>query len=85
MANPIFNGGGGNTTLNNLSSVVQFIKAFSNKQNPIAALTALNPQLMQQLRGKSPQEIEQYVRAEYAKRGVDIDAIIKQISQLNIF
>jgi hypothetical protein len=54
----------------------------SRQPNPVAALTAMNPQLAQQLQGKSPQEIEQYVRAEYAKRGINIDAIL---AQLNIF
>ena len=80
MANPIFNGGSAPT--NNISNILQMVTMLSRQPNPVVALTAMNPQLAQQLQGKSPQEIEQYVRAEYAKRGINLDAIL---AQLNIF
>jgi hypothetical protein len=34
------------------------------------------------LNGRNPQEIEQFVKNEYKKRGVDINAVMKQIQAL---
>lgn len=80
MGNPIFN------LMENsnpqMNAVMQLIAAMGSGQNPVAALTALNPQLAQQLQGKTPQEIEQFVRAQYMQRGVNIDSAMQQIQQL---
>ena len=76
MNNPIFN------SMNSNNSVMQLLNALSSGQNPVAALAAINPQLAQQLKGKTPKEIEQFVRAQYAQRGIDINGVMQQIQQL---
>ena len=80
MSNPIFNlMGHSNPQMN---AAMQMIAAMGSGQNPVATLAALNPQLAQQLQGKSPQEIEQFVRAQYMQRGINIDNAMQQIQQL---
>lgn len=80
MSNPIFNlMGNSNPQMN---AAMQMIAAMGSGQNPVATLAALNPQLAQQLQGKSPQEIEQFVRAQYMQRGINIDNAMQQIQQL---
>ena len=64
------------------SPAMQLLAAMQAGRNPIAALGAINPQLAQQLQNKSPREIEAFVRQEYAKRGVDIDAAMRNIQSL---
>ena len=83
MNNPIF-GLLGNLSngANSVTPVMQLLSAINRGQNPIAALASLNPQIAQQLQGKTPQEIEQLVRNEYAKRGIDINSAMQQIQQL---
>lgn len=80
MSNPIFNlMGNSNPQMN---AAIQLIAAMSSGQNPVATLAAINPQLAQQLQGKSPQEIEQFVRSQYMQRGINIDSALQQIQQL---
>ena len=80
MNNPIFSlMGNSNPQMN---TVMQLIAAMSGGQNPVATLAAINPQLAQQLQGKSPQEIEQFVRTQYMQRGINIDSALQQIQQL---
>ena len=80
MSNPIFNlMGNSNPQMN---AAMQMIAAMGSGQNPVATLSAINPQLAQQLQGKSPQEIEQFVRAQYMQRGINIDNAMQQIQQL---
>lgn len=81
MNNPIFNMLGASSSPQ-MSSAMQLIAAMQAGKNPIAALAAMNPQLAQQLQGKTPQELEQYVRSEYAKRGVDLDTAMRNINSL---
>ena len=83
MNNPIF-GLLGNLSngANSVTPVMQLLSAINRGQNPIAALASFNPQIAQQLQGKTPQEIEQLVRNEYAKRGIDINSAMQQIQQL---
>lgn len=80
MNNPIFNlMGNSNPQMN---AAMQLIAAMGSGQNPVATLAAINPQLAQQLQGKSPQELEQFVRAQYMQRGINIDSALQQIQQL---
>jgi hypothetical protein len=58
------------------------LAAMMNGQNPQTLLNNLSPQLAQLLNGRNPQEIEQFVKNEYKKRGVDINAVMKQIQAL---
>lgn len=81
MNNPIFNFIGGKKA-SNMAPLMQLVNAMSSGQNPINALMAINPQMAQQLQGKTPQELESLVRAEYQKRGVDIDATLQQLQNI---
>lgn len=80
MNNPIFNLIG--NTNPQMNAAMQLIAAMGSGQNPVATLAAINPQLAQQLQGKSPQELEQFVRAQYMQRGINIDNAMQQIQQL---
>ena len=78
MGNPLLNNGGANNNF----GMMQMLAALAQNKNPVAALSAINPQLAQILQGKTPQQIEQFVRGEYAKRGINIDNTLQQIQQL---
>lgn len=67
-----------------LNNPLQLIGLLQNSQNPIMVLQQLmgnNPkyaQVMQMIQGKSPQEIEQFVRNLYQSQGQDINQIASQ-------
>lgn len=67
-----------------MNNPLQLMATLSQTQNPIALMTQMfgnNPQfgqVMQIAQGKSPQELEQYVRNAYKTQGVDITTIAKQ-------
>ena len=79
MNNPIFN-----LMSMQTSPLLQLVAAMRGGNNPIAALSAINPQMAQQLQGKSSQELEQMVRQECLKRGMNVDALLQQLRQSNI-
>ena len=81
MGNPLAQLMGAQPTLTNYPAM-QLLAALQTGGNPIAALGAINPQLAQQIQNKSPREIEAFVRQEYARRGIDIDAAIRSIQTL---
>ena len=62
-----------------LNNPMQLISMLQNSNNPMAVLQQLlgnNPQfkqVMQIANGKSPQELEQYVRNLYQSQGLDIN------------
>ena len=62
-----------------LNNPLQLIGMLQNSNNPMAVLQQLlgnNPQfkqVMQIANGKSPQELEQYVRNLYQSQGLDIN------------
>ena len=62
-----------------LNNPMQLIGMLQNSNNPMAVLQQLlgnNPQfkqVMQIANGKSPQELEQYVRNLYQSQGLDIN------------
>ena len=67
-----------------LNNPLQLIGMLQNAQNPMAMMQQLfgnNPQfkqVMQMAQGKSPQELEQYVRNLYQSQGQDINAMASQ-------
>jgi len=67
-----------------LNNPLQLIGLLQNSNNPMGVLQQLlgnNPQyrqIMQMIQGKSPQEIEQYVRNLYQSQGQDINQIASQ-------
>jgi hypothetical protein len=67
-----------------LNNPLQLIGLLQNSNNPMGVLQQLlgnNPQyrqVMQMIQGKSPQEIEQYVRNLYQSQGQDINQIASQ-------
>jgi DNA-binding FadR family transcriptional regulator len=72
-----------------LNNPLQLIGLLQNSNNPMGVLQQLlgnNPQyrqIMQMIQGKSPQEIEQYVRNLYQSQGQDINQVASQFG-LNI-
>ena len=58
------------------------LAAMSSGQNPINALSAISPQIAQLLQNRGNQSIEQFVRSEYQKRGINIDSALQQIQNL---
>ena len=67
-----------------LNNPLQLIGLLQNSNNPMGVLQQLlgnNPQyrqIMQMIQGKSPQEIEQYVRNLYQSQGQDINQVASQ-------
>ena len=67
-----------------LNNPLQLISLLQNSNNPMGVLQQLlgnNPQyrqIMQMIHGKSPQEIEQYVRNLYQSQGQDINQVASQ-------
>ena len=72
--NPLFSSMGGNNSLSN------FINAMNGAQDPMNLLPPHIAQFIQNNQGKT---LEQIVREEYARRGVDINATIQQIFNKN--
>lgn len=72
-----------------LNNPLQLIGMLQNAQNPMALMQQVlgtNPQfkqVMQIAQGKSPQELEQYVRNLYQSQGKDINQTARQFG-LNI-
>ena len=67
-----------------LNNPMQLIGMLQNSQNPMALLHQLfgnNPQfkqVMQIAQGKSPQQLEQYVRNLYQSQGQDLNLVANQ-------
>ena len=67
-----------------LNNPLQLIGLLQNSNNPMGVLQQLlgnNPQyrqVMQMIQGKSPKEIEQYVRNLYQSQGQDINQVASQ-------
>lgn len=67
-----------------LNNPLQLIGLLQNSNNPMGVLQQLlgnNPQyrqIMQMIQGKSPKEIEQYVRNLYQSQGQDINQVASQ-------
>lgn len=67
-----------------LNNPIQLINMLQNANNPMALLQQMlgnNPQynqIMSMIQGKSPQEIEKYVRNLYQSQGQDINKIANQ-------
>lgn len=67
-----------------LNNPLQLIGLLQNSNNPMCVLQQLlgnNPQyrqIMQMIQGKSPKEIEQYVRNLYQSQGQDINQVASQ-------
>lgn len=67
-----------------LNNPLQLMGMLQNAQNPMGILQQLfgnNPQfkqVMQIAQGKTPQELEQYVRNLYQSQGQDINTIASQ-------
>ena len=62
----------------------QILQMFRNSNNPMAVMQQLsnnNPQLqqlMQNLQGKTPQELEQYARNLAQSKGVNLQQLLNQ-------
>lgn len=67
-----------------LNNPLQLISMLQNSQNPMILMQQIfgnNPQfrqIMQIANGKSPQQLEQYVRNLYQSQGQDINQIASQ-------
>lgn len=67
-----------------LNNPLQLIGLLQNSNNPMGILQQLignNPkyqQIFKMIQGKSPQEIEQYVRNLYQSQGQDINQVASQ-------
>lgn len=67
-----------------LNNPMQLIGMLQNSQNPMALLHQVlgnNPQfrqVMQIAQGKSPQQLEQYVRNLYQSQGQDLNLVANQ-------
>lgn len=67
-----------------MNNPMQLFQMLRGAQNPMAMMMSMfgnNPQfnqIMQIVQGKSPQELEQYVRNAYQSNGQDINQVLKQ-------
>ena len=67
-----------------MNNPMQLFQMLKGAQNPMAMMMSMfgnNPQfnqIMQIVQGKSPQELEQYVRNAYQSNGQDINQVLKQ-------
>ena len=67
-----------------MNNPMQLFQMLRGAQNPMAMMMSMfgsNPQfnqVMQIVQGKSPQELEQYVRNAYQSNGQDINQVLKQ-------
>ena len=71
--------------INNLMQLLPLLKGSQNPMGMITQLLGNNPQyahIMKLIQGKSPQELEQYVRNAYQANGQDINAVLKQFGLL---
>ena len=71
--------------MNNQMQILQFLRGTHNPMGMIMQMFGNNPQyaqIMKIVEGKSPQELEQYVRNAYQANGQDINAVLKQFGLL---
>ena len=67
--------------MNNPMQLLQMIQGSQNPMQMIMSMFGNNPQfkqVMQIVQGKSPQELEQYVRNAYKANGQDINQVLQQ-------
>ena len=67
--------------MNNPMQLLQMLRGAQNPMQMMMSMFGSNPQfnqIMQLVQGKSPQELEQYVRNAYKSNGQDINAVLKQ-------
>ena len=67
--------------MNNPMQIFQLLRGAQNPMAMVMQLFGNNPQfnqIMQITQGKSPQELEQYVRNAYQANGQDINQVLKQ-------
>lgn len=67
--------------MNNPMQLFQMLRGAQNPMQMMMSMFGGNPQfnqIMQIVQGKSPQELEQYVRNAYQSNGQDINQVLKQ-------
>ena len=67
--------------MNNPMQLFQMLRGAQNPMQMMMSMFGTNPQfnqIMQIVQGKSPQELEQYVRNAYQSNGQDINQVLKQ-------
>ena len=67
--------------MNNPMQLFQMLRGAQNPMQMMMSMLGSNPQfnqIMQIVQGKSPQELEQYVRNAYQSNGQDINQVLKQ-------
>ena len=67
--------------MNNPMQLFQMLRGAQNPMQMMMSMFSSNPQfnqIMQIVQGKSPQELEQYVRNAYQSNGQDINQVLKQ-------
>lgn len=67
--------------MNNPMQLFQMLRGAQNPMQMMMSMFGSNPQfnqVMQIVQGKSPQELEQYVRNAYQSNGQDINQVLKQ-------
>lgn len=67
--------------MNNPMQLFQMLRGAQNPMQMMISMFGSNPQfnqIMQIVQGKSPQELEQYVRNAYQSNGQDINQVLKQ-------
>ena len=67
--------------MNNPMQLFQMLRGSQNPMQMMMSMLGSNPQfnqIMQIVQGKSPQELEQYVRNAYQSNGQDINQVLKQ-------
>jgi hypothetical protein len=67
--------------MNNPMQLFQMLQGSQNPMQMIMSMYGNNPQfkqVMQIVQGKSPQELEQYVRNAYQANGQDINQVLQQ-------
>lgn len=67
------------------NSIIPFLQQLSQAQNPMGMITQMfggSPQfqqVMQIVQGKSPQELEKYVRNICKSQNIDVDTLIRTV------
>ena len=68
--------------MNNPMQLFQMLRGAQNPMQMMMSMFGSNPQfnqIMQIVQGKSPQELEQYVRNAYQSNGQDINQVLRQL------
>ena len=76
---PAPSGGGG---MDQSNPLMQLLAAMMSGQNAMNALNTILPQAGQMMQNRGGQDMEQFVRNEYNRQGVDINAAMQQLQQL---